>query len=258
MTSKSKPSAHLRIYLRISPSGNSWKTGYSDIIPLKNHLVTEMSSQGVCNNIHPTAQLGSTPIGSEDPARALLGHTGKSVYTNSTSLKLPMAHQVNCWKHKQQYRRVKRSLVHHDPSVHSWVQEQGLGLEPRLAWDSPTFKGKALGCSLYIEQVLHRLSFTGKPFISNITGKLSKFHKDHSKNMQIFDTTTKNQWSSSISVAPTTHLCFKALNLAYQVPWEQEHFQVEPHAIRQEITACVSHRIYGMVYLPTWRVDFLW
>ena len=225
-----------------------------------------MSSQGVCNNIHPTAQLRSTPIGSEDPARALLGHTGnfgpmilkeKSVYTNSTSLKLPMAHQVNCWKHKQQNRRVKRSLVHHDKSVksvHSWVQEQSLGLEPRLAWDSPTFKGKALGCSLYIEQVLHRVSFTGKPFISNITGKLSKFHKDHSKNMQIFDTTTKNQWSSSISVAPTTHLCFKALNLAYQVPWEQEHFQVEPHAIRQEITACVSHRMEWYIYLHEWLI----
>ena len=113
-----------------------------------------MSSQRVCNNIHPTAQLGSTPIGSEDPARALLGHTGnlgpmilkeKSVYPNSTSLKLPMAHQVNCWKHKQQNRRVKRSLVRHDKSVksvHSWVQERSLGLEPRLAWDSPTFKGK--------------------------------------------------------------------------------------------------------------------
>ena len=34
------------------------------------------------------------------------------------------------------------------------------GLEPRLAWDSPTFKGKALFCSLYTEHVSHRLWFT--------------------------------------------------------------------------------------------------
>ena len=39
-----------------------------------------------------------------------------------------------CWKYKQQNRRVKRSLVHHDKSVHSWEQQQSFGV---LSQDLP-------------------------------------------------------------------------------------------------------------------------
>ena len=47
------------------------------------------------------------------------------------------------------------------------------------------------------------------------------------------------------------------LSLAYQVPWEQEHFQVEPHAIRQVLLLVFPIGSMGRtVYLPTLMVDF--
>ena len=65
-----------------------------------------------------------------------------------------------CWKHKQQNRRVKRSLVHHGKSVHSWEQEQSFRvLSQDLPGTSPTFKCKGLFSALYTEHVSHRLSF---------------------------------------------------------------------------------------------------
>ena len=80
-----------------------------------------------------------------------------------------------CWKHKQQKRRVKRSLVHHDKSAHSWVQEPTSG-----SWAKT-----CLGLTYFQRQssfllFVHRTRFTQTVVYANYpfqSFSLRSFHK---------------------------------------------------------------------------------
>ena len=75
-----------------------------------------------------------------------------------------------CWKYKQQNRRVKRSLVHHGKSVHSWEQEQSFRV---LSQDLPgtrllsNAKGSLAPCTqntFHTDCLLSKLPFSLRSF----------------------------------------------------------------------------------------------
>ena len=100
-----------------------------------------------------------------------------------------------CWKHKQQKRRVKRSLVHHGKSAHSWVQEPTLGSWAKTCLGLTYFQRQSAFFSLYTEHVLHRLSFTQTTLFT------SGFYRN-SMPIAFADNTTR-----------ITHLRFEALQV---------------------------------------------